>query len=69
MPLYDYECECGKKREVLFRTQGAADNEPVIVCECGKVMRRDFPLYGMAHVDGRARVFQSAISQPWRHKR
>lgn len=39
MPLYDYECSCGKSKndEFVFR------QDDVVTCECGKNMKRKFP--------------------------
>lgn len=49
MPIYEYECECGK---VFDAIQGIND-EPLTVCECGKegclkkkVSRSTFKLKG-----------------------
>lgn len=35
MPLYEYQCDCGEKAEILLPMQG--HNQPQF-CECGKVM-------------------------------
>lgn len=40
MPIYDYECECGWRREV-FRHMHDVE-EPIICDECGKTMYRIF---------------------------
>ena len=37
MPLYEYQCECGKEKDILLSFGGADQPQ---VCECGKVMQR-----------------------------
>lgn len=38
MPTYDYQCECGRRDDVLCKV-----NEiPTVKCECGKTMERVF---------------------------
>lgn len=38
MPMYDYQCECGRRDDVLCR----AGQKPQVKCECGKNMKRIF---------------------------
>ena len=40
MPLYEYQCECGDKRDILLSFQ---DTQPQ-VCKCGVVMQRKISL-------------------------
>jgi len=37
-PIYDFECQCGRKREEFTH----AHERPVIRCECGREMRPDY---------------------------
>jgi len=37
MPLYEYDCECGKQKEILLSMQEGSQPQ---VCVCGKEMRR-----------------------------
>jgi len=46
MPIYDYSCECGKKK----RDEFVHSWDTVIHCECGKVMTRDFCIRFREHV-------------------
>lgn len=41
MPLYEYHCINGHRREEIRR---AEESEAITVCECGALMTRDFPL-------------------------
>ncbi len=41
MPIYEYECECGDKRDEFL---SFADYDTPQVCSCGEVMRRKISL-------------------------
>ncbi len=38
MPLYEYQCDCGNRDELLCHM----DDKPVVGCPCGKTMARIF---------------------------
>jgi len=38
MPIYEYQCECGNKQEVMLPVQDR--NQPQTCSVCGKVMER-----------------------------
>lgn len=40
MPLFEYECASGHRREELLK----AGDAPVVICSCGLPMARLFPL-------------------------
>ena len=42
MPIYEYQCDCGKEREVLLSFEDADRPQ---VCKCGKVMQRCISLF------------------------
>ena len=37
MPIYEYQCDCGNKEEVILSVQ---DGDKPQVCKCGKAMLR-----------------------------
>ena len=37
MPLYDFQCECGKVQEQFFHIEDCPEDIP---CECGKTARK-----------------------------
>jgi putative FmdB family regulatory protein len=41
MPIYEYQCDCGDRKEALLSIQDADQPQ---VCECGKVMQRKVSL-------------------------
>jgi len=45
MPLYEYQCECGKEKDILLSFQEADLPQ---ICECGKVMRKKMSLGSFA---------------------
>lgn len=50
MPVFDYNCECGKtKNDVFIRRENM---EAPVLCECGKEMTRAFPQKVMLKMDG-----------------
>jgi putative FmdB family regulatory protein len=40
MPIYEYKCSCGKKKEVLKSITDESDEK----CKCGKTMERQISL-------------------------
>jgi putative FmdB family regulatory protein len=44
MPTYNYECECGRKRQ---ETKLMSKCDEPVFCECGKEMKR---LFGTANI-------------------
>lgn len=39
MPLYEYQCECGNRQEILLPLQHSEQ-----ICECGRIMQRKISL-------------------------
>lgn len=37
MPLYDYQCECGRTQSDVFRKMQSTESQ---ICKCGKAMER-----------------------------
>lgn len=48
MPLYQYSCTCGKKKDVIRSFSDNSDE----VCECSLTMSRDFAPSLLGHVRG-----------------
>ena len=55
MALFNYKCVCGKIRSRIVNSVSLND---LVVCACGKLMVREFPLKG--HVQGENKEIDGA---------
>jgi len=62
MPVYEFQCECGKLAEVICKV---AERPDTVNCECGKMAKRILSS-GAVHTDGDVKWLNSAtkVLQP-----